>query len=450
MAKKKSNADSTVRRIRRQTRKQYSAEDKIRIVIDGLRGELSVAELCRREGISQSLYYKWSKEFLEAGKQRLAGNTKRQAASDEVSEMRNELDQLKLLVAELSLKNRVLKKSFTGLGGGDVERLIRYSPEEKQEIIHLVEHSDLSVRKTLEELNVPRSTFYEWYQRYQEDGIDGLTHKNSSQKQFWNRIPNPVRKQIVKMALRQPEESPRQITYRFIEKKGYFVSDSSVYRILKSYDLIQDPAFEVITAKDRFENPTKRVNEMWQTDFTQFKIIDWGWYYLSTVLDDHSRYILAWKLSPTENARDAEDTLKIALKKAEIETVKVYHRPRLLSDNGPAYHSVDLATFLKTWRIKHIHGAPYHPMTQGKIERWHRSMKNVIKLQNYYSPQDLEKAITAWVDYYNNERYHESLKNVTPADVYFGRQKEIIERRNLLKEQTLASRRELYVQQAAV
>lgn len=331
-----------------------------------------------------------------------------------------------------------------------MERLIRYSPEEKQEIIHLVEHSDLSVRKTLEELNVPRSTFYEWYQRYQEDGIDGLTHKNSSQKQFWNRIPNPVRKQIVKMALRQPEESPRQITYRFIEKKGYFVSDSSVYRILKSYDLIQDPAFEVITAKDRFENPTKRVNEMWQTDFTQFKIIDWGWYYLSTVLDDHSRYILAWKLSPTENARDAEDTLKIALKKAEIETVKVYHRPRLLSDNGPAYHSVDLATFLKTWRIKHIHGAPYHPMTQGKIERWHRSMKNVIKLQNYYSPQDLEKAITAWVDYYNNERYHESLKNVTPADVYFGRQKEIIERRNLLKEQTLASRRELYVQQAAV
>lgn len=117
MAKKKSNADSTVRRIRRQTRKQYSAEDKIRIVIDGLRGELSVAELCRREGISQSLYYKWSKEFLEAGKQRLAGNTKRQAASDEVSEMRNELDQLKLLVAELSLKNRVLKKSLLGLEG---------------------------------------------------------------------------------------------------------------------------------------------------------------------------------------------------------------------------------------------------------------------------------------------------------------------------------------------
>ena len=116
MAKKKSSAESTVRNIRRKTRKQYNAEDKIRIVVEGLRGEQTIAELCRREGISQSLYYKWSKEFLEAGKSRLAGNTKREADSSEVKEMREELDQLKLLVAELSLKNRILKKSLHGLG----------------------------------------------------------------------------------------------------------------------------------------------------------------------------------------------------------------------------------------------------------------------------------------------------------------------------------------------
>jgi transposase len=116
MAKKKESAQSTVRRIRRKTRKKYSAEDKIRIVIEGLRGELSVAELCRKEGISQSLYYKWSKEFLQAGKLRLAGDTKRKADGTEVKEMRSEMEQLKLLVAELSLKNRVLKKSLRGLG----------------------------------------------------------------------------------------------------------------------------------------------------------------------------------------------------------------------------------------------------------------------------------------------------------------------------------------------
>lgn len=331
-----------------------------------------------------------------------------------------------------------------------MERLIRYTPEEKMEIIHLVEHSNLSVKKTLEELQVPRSTFYSWYQRYQEHGMDGLKNKKLKVKQFWNRIPDHVRGQIVNLALEYPDESPRQLTYRFIDEKAYFVSESSVYRILKGYDLIESPAFEVITAKNKFDNPTKRVNEMWQTDFTQFLVVDWGWYYLSTVLDDYSRYILAYKLSPTMNAQDAEDTLKIALAKAEIDKVKVYHKPRLLSDNGPAYHSADLAQFLKERRIDHIYGAPYHPMTQGKIERWHRSMKNVIKLQNYYSPSELERAIAEWAEYYNNQRYHESLENVTPADVYFGREKEIIKKRNKLKEQSLALRRQQYLQIVSV
>ncbi len=114
MVGEKTSAEATVRNIRRKTRKKYSAEEKIRIVVEGLRGEMTVAELCRREGISQSLYYKWSKEFLEAGKQRLSGNTKRQADSDDVSAMKRENSQLKQLVAELALKNRVLKKSLLG------------------------------------------------------------------------------------------------------------------------------------------------------------------------------------------------------------------------------------------------------------------------------------------------------------------------------------------------
>lgn len=328
--------------------------------------------------------------------------------------------------------------------------MIRYKPEEKMEIIHQVEHSDLPVKQTLEKLQVPRSTFYDWYRRYQELGPDGLKPKSSRNNQFWNRIPDPVCKQIVALALEYPEESPRQIAYRFIEEKAYFVSESSVYRILKRFDLIQSPAFEVITAKDKFDNPTKRVNEMWQTDFTQFLVIGWGWYYLSTVLDDYSRYILSYTLSRTMKAEDAESTLQLALSKAEIEKVKVYHKPRLLSDNGPAYHSKELAQFLKERRIKHIHGSPYHPMTQGKIERWHRSMKNVVKLQHYYSPSELESAISEWVEYYNNQRYHESLDNVTPADVYFGRDKEIIKKRNKLKEQTLDLRRQQHLQMAGV
>ena len=111
----KSTAEKTIRNIRRNSRKQYTGEEKIRIVLEGLRGEATIAELCRREGISQSVYYRWSKEFLEAGKQRLVGNTKREASSEDVAALRRENEQLKQLVAELALKNRVLKKSVTGL-----------------------------------------------------------------------------------------------------------------------------------------------------------------------------------------------------------------------------------------------------------------------------------------------------------------------------------------------
>ena len=106
--------EATVREIRRKTRKKYSAEEKVRIVLEGLRGEEKIAELCRREGIHQNMYYKWSKEFLEAGKARLTGDTKRQATSSEVTELRQENEQLKQVVAELLLKNRVLKKSALG------------------------------------------------------------------------------------------------------------------------------------------------------------------------------------------------------------------------------------------------------------------------------------------------------------------------------------------------
>ena len=150
-------------------------------------------------------------------------------------------------------------------------------------------------------------------------------------------------------------------------------------------------------------------------------MIGWGWFYLSTVLDDFSRYILAWKLCTTMTATDVSDTLAMALRSSGLERVRVRHRPRLLSDNGPSYLSAQLGSWLAEHGMTHTRGKPYHPMTQGKIERYHRSMKNQILLENYYLPGQLEARLAEFVDYYNTRRYHESLGNLTPADVYFGR-----------------------------
>lgn len=320
---------------------------------------------------------------------------------------------------------------------------MRHSQPEKMEIIRLVEGSDIPVRHTLRQLQINRSTFYRWYKRYSEDGYDGLADVPPNPRRFWNKIPDDVRGLVVKTALDQTELSPRELACHITDSQGYFISESSVYRILKSFDLITSPAYLVMSASDGFKDPTVRVNQMWQTDFTYLKVTGWGWYYLSTVLDDFSRYIIAWKVFTTMGAGDVTETLDLALSKTNINRIKVKHRPRLLSDNGPCYVSGELRTYLEDKGIKHTRGAPYHPMTQGKIERWHRTMKNVVKLEHYYFPSHLDQAISDFVDHYNNHRYHEALNNVTPADVYFGRRHKILTMREKIKKQTMQQRRRL-------
>jgi len=318
---------------------------------------------------------------------------------------------------------------------------MRYKQSEKMEIIRLVEGSSVSVAQTLTELGINRSTFYKWYERYVADGYAGLANRYRPPRQLWNKIPLWERERVVKIALEHPEKSPRELAWYITDTQGYYISESTAYRILKAHDLVTSPVYTVITARDKFPQPTRAVNELWQTDFTWFKVVHWGWYYLSTVLDDYSRYILAWRLCRGMATEDVQLTLDDAIRFTGIRRARVRYRPRLLSDNGPCYVSQALRDYLTEAGIDHTRGKPYHPMTQGKIERYHRSMKNIILLDNYYSPAELEQQISIFVNYYNNQRYHESLDNVTPADVYYGRNHEMLIRRDQIKKTTLQLRR---------
>jgi putative transposase len=318
---------------------------------------------------------------------------------------------------------------------------VRLTAAEKGEVIRLVEGSDLSVRQTLRELQVPRATFYTWYRRYAEGGLDGLVSRPSAARRHWNRIPPRVRQRVVDLALAVPERTPRELAWQFTDREGHFLSESSVYRILKAFDLITSPAFVVLSAGKVFQHPTRRPNELWQTDFTYLHVVGWGWYYLSTVLDDYSRYILAWTLRVSMQATDVMETLDLARAVTGVDHVPVAHRPRLLSDNGPCYISEQLATYLEAHGLPHTRSAPYHPMTQGKIERYHRSLKNVVKLEHYYTPWEVERAVAHFVEDYNHRRYHEALQNVTPADMFYGRQATILARRARIKQRTLQQRK---------
>jgi len=314
---------------------------------------------------------------------------------------------------------------------------MRYAASEKLEIIRLVEQAHLPVRKTLEKLGVSRATFYRWYDLYQTGGLEALEDKPSRPLRVWN----------------------RELAAQFTDTKSYFVSEASVYRLLKAHDLVPSPAFIVVKAADVFKDKTSAPNQLCQTDFTYLKVIGWakpakdpamrsivgwqaeGWFYLSTILDDFSRFIIAWKLCATMKAKDVAETLNLALQASGLNQVHVIHRPRLLSDNGSSYISGDLAKWLGEHKIAHIRGAPCHPQTRGKIERWHQTLKNRIMLENYYFPSELEAQIGGFIDYYNNRRYHESLNNLTPADVYFGRGSNILSERERIKHLTIQNRR---------
>ena len=321
---------------------------------------------------------------------------------------------------------------------------MRYSASEKYEIIRLVEDSSLSIRQTLRRLDIHRSTFYNWLQRYQDNGVDGLEDRKPTPTVVWNQIPLDHRAAIIELALDKPELSPRELAARYTDQQAYFVSESTVYRLLKAQDLITSPAYILMRASDQFQHPSKAVNELWQTDFTYFKIIGWGWYYLSTILDDYSRFIVAWRLCTSMSASDVADTLDDALCFTGLDQVKVRHKPRLLTDNGPCYISGELSGYLQENGMTHTRGRPYHPQTQGKIERWHRSMKNQILLNNYYLPGELQEHLQRFITYYNHERYHESLDNLTPADVYYGRGQEILDQRETVRLNTLAMRRKMH------
>ncbi len=161
--------------------------------------------------------------------------------------------------------------------------------------------------------------------------------------------------------MKEAELSPRALAVTFTDHERYFVSESTVDRTLNVLDLITSPAFIVLKAANEFWHETTAINQLWQTDFTYIKVLGWGWFYLSTVLDDCSGYIVSWKLGTIMCAEDVTDTLDLAMLASDYDQVLVVHKPRLLSENGPSNVSGDVAEWLQGKCMKHSRSAPYHP-----------------------------------------------------------------------------------------
>ena len=289
---------------------------------------------------------------------------------------------------------------------------------EKSEILALVADSGLPRRRALAQLGFPKSTYYRWLGKQTERG---LQDKKGGSPTPWNKLRPEEEEKILSQARASPELSPRQLALRIIDAKGLYVSESTVYRVLKREGLIKPAEVVGFKADKEYHRKTKGLNELWATDCAHLKVVDWGWYYLVTVMDDYSRFILAWELKSDMAVGSLIDVVQKAVDITGMTDVPVENRTVLLSDNGSGYLSRQFGEYLRLVGIKHIIASPYHPQTNGKIERYHRTIKGEIKLVPYEMPGKLKEAIKAFIEYYNYRRYHEGLGNITPYDVYTGR-----------------------------
>jgi transposase InsO family protein len=303
---------------------------------------------------------------------------------------------------------------------------------EKAIILAQVESQSGGKRRALMALGIPKSSYYRWCQGQPDSG---------NRKRTWNRITPDEEDKILAVARESPELSSRQLSAWIIDRAGFAVSESTVYRILRREGLVKRLEVQLVAAKE-YHTKTTRPHQMWATDASYFRVVGWGYYYLVTVMDDYSRFILAWKLQRDMSANSLIEVVQEAVDATGMTEVPVEDRTRLLSDNGAGYVSRSFRDYLHLVGIGHILAAPYHPQTNGKLERYHQSIKREVNQLTYEAPSHLEQAIADFVDYYNYHRYHKTLSNVTPADVLYGRRQQILQRRKEVQIQTINHRRD--------
>ncbi len=307
------------------------------------------------------------------------------------------------------------------------------SAQEKTEVLTRVEETRWGKRKLLAQLQVPRSTYYRWRARE----LQGKQECPAvSTRVPWNRLSPPEEATVLTAARESPEWSSRQLATWITDHLSLSVGESTVYRLLKREGLIKPLEMQLLAGKE-YQRKTSSPHQMWATDASYFRVTGWGYYYMVTVMDDYSRSILAWKLQLDMTSDSLIQVVQLAIDATGMSEVPLEDRTRLLSDNGSGYVSRAFRNYLRLVGIRHILAAPYHPQTNGKLERYHKSIKNEVNQVPYEVPGDLEVAIAGFVDYYNHRRYHKALGNVTPDDVLRGRREGILIRRREVKAQTL-------------
>jgi transposase InsO family protein/transposase-like protein len=422
----------------RKERKHFTPEEKVAILRRHLVDKVPVSELCEELGLRPTVFYRWQKELFENG---AAAFQSQERPHRQVEEKQKRIEFLEKKVqtkdevlAELMAEhNRAKKKSWGTLTGIWVQHDVR------DLVVDFVrrwsEKAEIGVGRFIPWLGVTASKFYDWRQRY------GCVNEHNGwvPRDFW--LEPWEKEAIIGFHLQNPLEGYRRLTFMMLDADVVAVSPASVWRVLKQAGLLSRWKSKPSRKGTGFEQPLQP-HQHWHIDVSYINLCG-TFYYLCSILDGFSRFLVHWDLR--ESMREAD--VEVILQRAKEKYPEA--KPRIISDNGPQFIARDFKEFIRISGMTHVRTSPYYPQSNGKIERWHKSLKSeCIRPGTPLSLEDARRLVESYVEHYNNVRLNSATGYVTPKDVLAGRQQEIHAERDRKLEAARQQRRS-HRQQAA-
>ena len=431
---KQSKGTSTKRR--QHTRRKYTLDDKISIVMRGIDTSYNASEICKEFGVPNSTFKLWRRMFIESGMDRLRYGNSHLAIKKEFLELRVDNKQLRRSIKKLEIKNIILKAICSN--GLDITKHRGYTVSEKMFIIDLMGNSDFLKQDVLDELKITNRTYYKWLAQYNNFGVEGLKAKPRLNFNSKTATPEHIKQLIRDLIQKYPYIGDHHIKWYLVDNHDFYVTGGTIYKIRKKenlyHDVVERPKKNYIP---RVTPRTKRVNEIWHSDFTFLRKFDGYWHYLTIVMDDFSFFVVSWELTRSMTGKDAVSVFKKAIKGFLINRLEKEEWPTILTDHGSCYKSNLFKAFIAESGLEHRMAAPRTFYERIRIERSFRSLKRALSIYGGNTPKELNKFVEEYYVFYNNNRSHHALNHLTPANVYFGNGENITSHRNRVRIKTL-------------
>ena len=394
-------------------RKHYTPEEKVAILRRHLLEKEPISKLCDEVGLQPTVFYRWQKEFFENGaaafEQKGTAEPFRRAGADRLPG-EEDPDQGRGSGRADGGARRAKKRHWGTLTGVWVPH------DTRDQIVDFVrrwsEKTEIGAGRFIGWLDITASKFYDWRERYGKVN----EHNGWVPRDFW--LEDWEKQAIIGFHLKNPLEGYRRLTFMMLDADIVAVSPTSVWRVLGQAGLLSKWNGKPSKKGTGFEQPLA-AHQHWHIDVSYINISG-TFYYLCSILDGCSRYIVNWDLRESMTEADIEIILERA-KELHPEA-----RPRIISDNGPQFIAKDFKEFIRISGMTHVRTSPYYPQSNGKIERWHKSLKGeCIRPGTPLSLDDARRLVEGYVEHYNNVRLHSAIGYITPKDMLAGRQQEI-------------------------